>query len=149
MEKEASQTAAGMRDVERTTCCVVGGGPRLLLIGDAAHVMSPAGGVGIMLSEPLKNCQERLVELDTRYLAAVQRRRELPTRLTQRFQALIQQRVLAPMLEHALRPAPHPASAAPRSYPAQHPLQYYGLRLLAGTREGLNPTHGRSLVAVV
>jgi 2-polyprenyl-6-methoxyphenol hydroxylase-like FAD-dependent oxidoreductase len=81
--------------------------PGLLLIGDAAHVMSPVGGVGInyaiqdavvaanVLSGPLKESQARLVELDTRYLAAVQRRRELPTRLIQRAQALIQQQVLA------------------------------------------------------
>ena len=38
------------------------------------------------------------MNLDAKYLAAVQRRRELPTRLIQRFQALIQQQVLAPSL---------------------------------------------------
>ncbi|MBD2384392.1 FAD-dependent oxidoreductase [Cylindrospermum sp. FACHB-282] len=79
--------------------------PGLLLIGDAAHVMSPVGGVGInyaiqdaveaanVLSKPLKN---RFVEL--RDLAKVQRRRELPTRIIQAFQTLIQKRIFAPVL---------------------------------------------------
>ncbi len=79
--------------------------PGLLLIGDAAHVMSPVGGVGInyaiqdavvaanMLSKPL--LEQRLEE---KHLAEVQRQREFPTKFIQGFQAMIQKRVLAPAL---------------------------------------------------
>ena len=87
--------------------------PGLLLIRDAAHTMSPVGGVGInyatqdavaaanALSGPLLlEGRGRTTGLDVRHLAAVQRRRELPTRLGQAFQALIQRRFLA----SALRP---------------------------------------------
>ncbi len=67
--------------------------PGLLCIGDAAHAMSPAGGVGInlaiqdavatanLLAEPLR--QGRVTE---KLLARVQQRREFPTRVTQRLQ---------------------------------------------------------------
>src|SRR5215471_16769775 len=74
--------------------------PGLLCIGDAAHAMSPVGGVGInlaiqdavaaanVLAEPL-----RKGTVSTRDLAKIQRRREFPTRITQRVQALIRQQV--------------------------------------------------------
>jgi 2-polyprenyl-6-methoxyphenol hydroxylase-like FAD-dependent oxidoreductase len=67
--------------------------PGLLCIGDAAHAMSPAGGVGInlaiqdavatanLLAEPLR--ERRVTEA---LLARVQHRREFPTRVTQMMQ---------------------------------------------------------------
>jgi 2-polyprenyl-6-methoxyphenol hydroxylase-like FAD-dependent oxidoreductase len=74
--------------------------PGLLFIGDAAHAMSPVGGVGInlaiqdavaaanILAGPLR---ERTVR--TRDLAKIQRRREFPTRITQRIQNVIRRQV--------------------------------------------------------
>ena len=73
--------------------------PGLLCIGDAAHAMSPIGGVGInlaiqdavaaanLLAPALRRGAPTLDEL-----RRVQRRRELPTRLTQRAQVHIQNR---------------------------------------------------------
>jgi 2-polyprenyl-6-methoxyphenol hydroxylase-like FAD-dependent oxidoreductase len=79
--------------------------PGLLCIGDAAHAMSPVGGVGInlaiqdavaaanLLVAPLR--EHRVTEED---LKQVQRRRELPTRVTQWFQVMVQNRVIANVL---------------------------------------------------
>lgn len=79
--------------------------PGLLCIGDAAHAMSPIGGVGInlaiqdavaaanLLAEPLR---ARTVNLEL--LARVQQRRMLPTRVTQRLQLAIQDRIIARVL---------------------------------------------------
>lgn len=76
--------------------------PGLLLIGDAAHVMTPLGGVGInfaiqdavvaanVLAGPLKQGQ---VDVDD--LAMVQCQREWPTRLIQGGQNLLQKQILA------------------------------------------------------
>ncbi len=79
--------------------------PGLLCIGDAAHAMSPIGGVGInlaiqdavaaanLLGPKLR--QNNVTESD---LEAVQRRRSFPTRATQRFQILIQNNVIRKIL---------------------------------------------------
>ncbi len=80
--------------------------PGLLCIGDAAHAMSPVGGVGInlaiadavatanLLAGPLRTGRP-----DNKDLARVQSRREPATRLTQALQVQLQNRVLGPMLE--------------------------------------------------
>jgi 2-polyprenyl-6-methoxyphenol hydroxylase-like FAD-dependent oxidoreductase len=79
--------------------------PGLLCIGDAAHAMSPVGGVGInlavqdavatanLLAHPLS---ENYVSLN--HLQKVQWRREFPTKVTQRGQVLIQERILSAVL---------------------------------------------------
>ena len=83
----------------------------LLCIGDAAHAMSPAGGVGInlavadavaaanILCGPLRD--GRMTDTD---LAKVQRRRELPTRIIQAGQVFIQNRAVEPNLIGDLSP---------------------------------------------
>lgn len=79
--------------------------PGLLCIGDAAHAMSPIGGVGINLAVQdavaAANLLWRLLEdraLTEDDLARVQRRREFPMRVTQRFQVLAQNRIIQPVL---------------------------------------------------
>jgi 2-polyprenyl-6-methoxyphenol hydroxylase-like FAD-dependent oxidoreductase len=84
--------------------------PGLLCIGDSAHAMSPIGGVGInlaiqdavaaanILAHPLL---DRAVS--ERELCAVQKRREFPTRMTQKFQVFAHKRFIKPALSHRER----------------------------------------------
>ncbi|MEV5546570.1 FAD-dependent oxidoreductase [Streptomyces sp. NPDC052309] len=77
----------------------------LLCIGDAAHAMSPVGGVGINLAiqdavaaANILAPRLRAGRLSTADLARVQRRRQFPTRVTQAGQVLIQNRVIGAVL---------------------------------------------------
>jgi 2-polyprenyl-6-methoxyphenol hydroxylase-like FAD-dependent oxidoreductase len=67
--------------------------PGLLCIGDAAHAMSPVGGVGINLAIQDAVAAANALVRDWSDLGAVQRRREFPTRATQAIQAFIQRRI--------------------------------------------------------
>ncbi len=80
--------------------------PGLLLIGDAAHAMSPVGGVGINLAVQDAVATANVIapalrgggKPDDATLARVQARRDFPTRFTQAMQLQIQKRVLSRVL---------------------------------------------------
>ena len=87
--------------------------PGLLCIGDAAHAMSPVGGVGINLAIQDAVATANLLaaplgagRLRTRDLRLVQQRREWLTRMTQRVQLAIQNRVIGPVLSGSGRLTP-------------------------------------------
>lgn len=124
--------------------------PGLLCIGDAAHAMSPVGGVGInlavqdavaaanVLAEPLA---DRHLGADalTPLLARVQRRRLFPTRVTQAVQVAVQNRVLSAVID--------PANAATMALPWPMRLlnRYPMLRVLPAwaVGGGVRPEHVR------
>jgi 2-polyprenyl-6-methoxyphenol hydroxylase-like FAD-dependent oxidoreductase len=87
--------------------------PGFLCIGDAAHAMSPIGGVGVNLA--VQDAVATANILAPRFraggvteadLAAVQRRREWPTRMTQRLQIIAQNRVISGVLRGTTTPRP-------------------------------------------
>ncbi len=79
--------------------------PGLLLIGDAAHTMSPIGGIGInyaihdaVETANLLAAHLRRGEAPLSALAAVQRRRKFPTQFIQFVQTQLQHRIVEPIL---------------------------------------------------
>ena len=118
--------------------------PGLLCIGDAAHAMSPVGGVGINLAIQDAVATANLLALKLRAgtvedddLDAVRRRRLFPTRVTQALQVQIQSNVLAPVVvtgENAALEVPLPL----RVVNALPPLQRLFARVLG---LGVRPEH--------
>lgn len=94
--------------------------PGLLFIGDAAHAMSPVGGFGVALAvqdavaaanrlyAPLLQWQRVGRLVDSRELAAVQRRRWLATVLAQEVQCLVQRVTVRHILRGDRTTGPHP-----------------------------------------
>jgi 2-polyprenyl-6-methoxyphenol hydroxylase-like FAD-dependent oxidoreductase len=79
--------------------------PGLLCLGDAAHAMSPIGGVGINLAIQDAVAAANILgphllrgDLSTQHLRRLQHRREWPTRATQRLQRVLQNRVIRRVL---------------------------------------------------
>ena len=119
--------------------------PGLLLIGDAAHAMSPVGGVGINLAIQDAVATANILAPHLRngtpgpeVLRLVQRRRETPTRLTQGMQRLIQNAVIRPVLSSKEQPhAPLPLRTLTKL-----PQVRYLLARIVGV--GFLPEHIRS-----
>lgn len=80
--------------------------PGFLCIGDAAHAMSPVGGVGVNLAVQdavatanLLAAKLKAGAMNEDDLAAVQTRREYPARMTQRMQLFVQKNLISGVLE--------------------------------------------------
>jgi 2-polyprenyl-6-methoxyphenol hydroxylase-like FAD-dependent oxidoreductase len=93
--------------LERWAC------PGLLCVGDAAHAMSPMGGVGINLAIQDAVATANILAPVLRWgapslhdLEKIQKRREFPAKVIQWFQVQAQNRILAPTLRQTTTPKP-------------------------------------------
>ncbi|TYO67208.1 FAD-dependent oxidoreductase [Bradyrhizobium hipponense] len=123
--------------------------PGLLCIGDAAHAMSPVGGVGVnlavqdavatanLLADKMQQGCPSETELD-----AVRRRREFPVKMTQRMQVVVQNNIISGALQPGDRPLKVPLIV--RLITALPWLQGIPARLLA---LGVRPEHVHSSAA--
>ncbi|WP_407164660.1 FAD-dependent oxidoreductase [Bradyrhizobium sp. ORS 111] len=89
--------------------------PGLLCIGDAAHAMSPIGGVGVNLAVQDAVATANILAAKLAHgcpseeeLDAVRRRREFPTRVTQRMQVIAQNNIISVALKSGGRPLQAP-----------------------------------------
>lgn len=122
----------------------------LLCIGDAAHAMSPVGGVGInlaiqdavaaanILAEPLRDGT-----FETQHLAEVQKRREWPAKATQWMQIQMQNRLISPTLQGTdgeMKPPIFARLLRKFPYLQRFPARVVGL--------GVRPEHVRTRVKI-
>lgn len=123
--------------------------PGLLCIGDAAHAMSPIGGVGVNLAVQDAVATANLLADKLQHgcpsendLDAVRRRREFPVKMTQRMQVVVQNNIISGALKGGDVPLKVPLIV--RLITALPWLQGIPARLLA---LGVRPEHVQSKAA--